>query len=102
MGRKLLPYLNPSNASGSSSARLGTLDIQGVQGIPSWALGAASANSSNSWLFDSESVHGWATPPLRLDFNYRVAFVDIGIWGYRAVAVSDTNGVRQVTYDPTS
>ena len=101
-GRKLLPYMNPSNASGSSRGRVSSLDIQGVEGIPSWALGATSTNVQNSWLFDSESVHGWASAPQRLDFQYRVAYVDLAIWGYHAVAISDTTGVRQVTYDGTA
>lgn len=101
-GRALLPYLNPTNAAGLSRGRFASLDIQGVEGIPAWALGATSGSSSNSWLFDSGSVHGWASAPQRLDFNIEVANVYLGVWGYKAVAISDFAGVRQVTYDPTS
>jgi HK97 family phage prohead protease len=99
-GRQVLPYLNPHNAAGQSGPRLQSLDIQGVAGYPAWALAASSANASNSWLFDSTAVHGWASTPQRLEFQYRVAFVDLAIWGYRAVAVSDVAGVRQFIYDP--
>lgn len=101
-GRKLLALYGPSNASGVSRPRFASLDVQGVEAIPSWALGATGTASANSWLFDSNSVHGWASAPQRLDFQYRVAYVDLAIWGYRAVAISDTSGVRQVTYDPVA
>jgi HK97 family phage prohead protease len=100
-GRKLLPIYGATNASGTARARFASLDIAGVEGIPSWALGATSTAVQNSWLFDSQSVHGWATAPQRLQFETRVAYVDLAIWGYRAVAISDTTGVRQITYDGT-
>lgn len=100
-GRKLLPIYGATNANGTARARFASLDIAGVEGIPSWALGATSTAVQNSWLFDSQSVHGWATAPQRLQFENRVAYIDLAIWGYRAVAVSDTSGVRQITYDGT-
>lgn len=91
-GRPLLPASGPSNANGSAGARFGSLDVNGVRTVPTWAL------SADSWLIDSSSVHAWMTTPQRLDFQYRVAFVDMAIWGYQATAVSDTAGVRQITY----
>lgn len=98
-GRQILPYIAPSNASGSARARLGSLDLLGVEAVPAWALAPDSANSENSWLLDPLAVHGWATPPTRFDFQYRVEYVDLAIWGYQAVVVADPTGVRQVTYD---
>ena len=98
-GRQILPYIAPSNASGSARARLGSLDLLGVEAVPCWALAPDSANSENSWLIDPAAVHGWATPPKRLDFEYRTEYLDLAIWGYRAVVVADPTGVRQVTYD---
>lgn len=95
-GRKLLTGRGPANSDQPGQS----LDLQGVPGLPGWALGATSTASSNSWLLDPRAVHGWATPPQRLDFQYRVAFVDVAVWGYSAVIVNDPTGVRQVTYDP--
>lgn len=100
-GRPLLPIHNPTNVNGSARRFLSSVEIAGVEATPVWALAASSANVANSWLIDSSSVHAWASTPQRLDFQYRVALVDLAIWGYRAVAVSDLAGVRQVTYDPT-
>jgi hypothetical protein len=37
-----------------------------------------------------------------LQFEYRVAYVDLAIWGYVATAISDINGVREITYDPVA
>lgn len=108
-GRKLVPQVSPSNASGTAARRFATLDLAGVTGSPSWALPSTAGALNNSWLFDPSVVHGWATPPQRLEFpgsgtdaDYQpVAHVDLAIWGYKAFANSDIGGVRQVTYDST-
>lgn len=101
-GRPLFPMLGATNANGTVQSRFATMDIHGVTGYPSWALAATGAVSANSWLFDSEAVHLWASTPQRLNFEYRVAYVDMALWGYKATAISDYAGVRQVTYDPTA
>jgi phage head maturation protease len=101
-GRKLLPQYGPTNAEGMARSRFGSLDVAGYEFVPARSLGAASANTSNSWLIDPSSVHLWNSPPQRLEFQYRVAYVDLAIWGYKAAAITDTAGVRQITYDPTT
>lgn len=99
-GRRLYPALGAQNATGSVSSRFATLDVNGVTAIPAWALAATGVVAASSYLFDSESVHGWASNPQRLDFNIEVANVYIGLWGYKATAISDDAGVREVIYDP--
>ncbi|WP_409074071.1 phage portal protein [Micromonospora chalcea] len=110
-GRPLYPILAPANANGTAASRFRTLDLGGVVGVPSWALTATAGSANNSWLFDSSTVHGWASTPQRLEFpgtkpsdgSYApVAWIDIAIWGYKAFANSDIGGVRQVTYDTTT
>jgi phage head maturation protease len=101
-GRKLLPMYGPSNANGQSRARFTSLDVAGVEFDPVPSLGAASAATSNSYLVDTSCVHLWNSAPQRLEFQYRVAYVDLAIWGYVATAISDFAGVRQVTYDPVA
>lgn len=101
-GRKLLPQYGPTNANGQSRSRFKSLDVAGFEFVPARILGAASANTSNSWLIDPMSVHLWNSPPQRLEFQYRVAYVDLAIWGYKAAAITDLAGVRQITYDPTT
>jgi HK97 family phage prohead protease len=101
-GRKLLPIYGPQNASGGAQSRFKSLDVAGYEFAPAPALGATSANASNSWLLDPQAVHVWNSAPQRLEFQYRVAYVDLAIWGYKAAAVTDTAGVRQITYDPTA
>ncbi|MBQ1039294.1 phage portal protein [Micromonospora sp. C81] len=99
-GRRLYPALGPTNASGTVASRFATVDVNGVTAIPSWALAATGIVAASSYLFDSEFVNGWATAPQRLNFQYRVAYVDLAIWGYKATAISDVNAVREVIYDP--
>ncbi|HEX6579209.1 MAG TPA: phage portal protein [Jiangellaceae bacterium] len=100
-GRRLYPALGPNNAMGTVRSRFAALDINGVTALPAWALAATGTVAASSYLFDSESVHGWASAPQRLDFNIEVAHVYIGIWGYKATAISDINGVREIVYDPS-
>lgn len=100
-GRRLYPALGPTNATGTVSSRFGSLDINGVVALPAWALAATGTVVASSYLFDSGSVHGWASAPQRLTIdNTEVANVYIGIWGYKATAISDTAGVREILYDP--
>lgn len=100
-GRRLYPALGPSNATGSARSRWAALDINGVTALPAWALAASGTVAASSYLFDRESVHGWASAPQRLQFEYRVAYVDLAIWGYKAAAITDLTGVREIVYDPT-
>ena len=100
-GRPLYPKLGPTNANGTVAARSGAIDLGGVIAYPGWALAATGVVAASSYLFDSESVSGWASAPERLDITLtEVANVYIGLWGYKAAAISDINGVREVIYDP--
>lgn len=95
-GRPLYPVLGPSNADGQVAPMLGSLNISGLVGTPAWALNEG--GNTSSFLFNREDVHGWATTPTRLQFEYRVAYVDVAIWGYNAIATTRTDGVREITY----
>ncbi|HEY9415374.1 MAG TPA: hypothetical protein VIQ30_11490, partial [Pseudonocardia sp.] len=100
-GRRLYPAIGPTNASGTVRSRFAAIDVNGVVALPAWALAATGSVVASSYLFDRESVHGWASAPNKLDItNTEVAHVYIGIWGYKATAISDINGVREITYDP--
>lgn len=99
-GRKLLPRLGAVNASGTVSDLYADLDVGGLRGRPAWALAASGTVPASSYLFDRADVHGWASAPQRLQFEYRVEYVDVAIWGYKATANTDLTGVREVTYDP--
>lgn len=101
-GRKLLPILGPSNANGQARSGFRAIDVAGTLFVPAWSLGASGSVSESSYLVDTDSVHVWNTPPQRLEFQYRVAYVDLAIWGYVAAAISDVNGVREITYDPVA
>jgi phage head maturation protease len=98
-GRKLLPILGPQNADGSAGPLMASLNVAGLAGRPAWALPYTTNVESDSYIFNREDVHGWASAPQRLDFEYRVAFVDIAIWGYKAFACTRTDGVRKFAYD---
>lgn len=107
-GRPLFPVLGQMNADGTTGNLFGAINLAGLPGMPAWALpntiegGTAADTPSKSYLFNREDVHGWASPPQRLDFEYRVAYVDVGVWGYKALAATRTDGVRRVNYDNDS
>jgi HK97 family phage prohead protease len=99
--RPLYPITGPQNANGTTVQRFSRIDVAGVDMLPAWALAASGAVVASSYLFDSQDVHGWASSPQRLDIDRtEVANVYIGIWGYKATAISDITGVREITYDP--
>jgi HK97 family phage prohead protease len=100
--RPLYPILGPQNANGQVDPRFGMISVGGVLLRPSWALAATGSVAASSYLFDRDSVHGWASTPQRLDFNIEVAHVYIGLWGYKATAISDITGVREIVYDPVA
>jgi len=100
-GRPLFPKLGATNANGVVDARSGAIDLGGVVAYPAWALAATGIVAASSYLFDSAAVSGWASAPNRIDITQtEVANVYIGLWGYKAAAISDINGVREVIYDP--
>lgn len=101
VGRKLFPVLVPQNASGSTDGFFGQVMVGTLPAKPSWALEAGNGGDGSSYLFNREDVHGWATPPRRLDFEYRVEYIDLAVWGYKATANTRLDGVREVTYSAT-
>lgn len=102
-GRRFYPLAGAMNANGSVSDFFGTLNIAGTNGHPTWALAAAGqVNATPSYLIDTEGVSFWSSAPNRLSFEYQVATIDIGIWGYKAGVVNDVTRVRKLTYDPVA
>lgn len=100
-GRRLFPYIGAQNSVGTVSAFFADIEVAGLVGRPAWALAATSINSSNSYLFDSGDVSGWATAPNRISIaEIEVANVYIGLFGYKAIACTDLTGVRRIAYDP--
>lgn len=105
-GRPIFPVLGAQNADGTMGNLFGSLNLAGLPAMPAWALPNTVAGTPNtpskSYLYNREDVHGWASAPQRLDFEYRVAYVDVGVWGYKALACTRTDGVRRVNYDGAS
>lgn len=95
-GRKLLPVVAPQNAQGGTDANFGGVQIGSNTGRAAWALGAT--NASKSFLFVPSSVWAWASAPKRFTFEYRVAAVDLAIWGYTASAVLRDSDVKPIDY----
>jgi len=100
-GRPLYPAIGAMNANGTVRGRWAGVDVNGVGFLPAWALAATGTVAASSYLFDRAVVHGWASAPQRLDFTQiEVANVYMGLWGYKAAAISDITGVREIVYDP--
>jgi hypothetical protein len=103
-GQPLYPIYGPSNRNGQSATLFGELDLGGMPFLPAWALAAVGQTAATkSYLVDPTSVHAWSSAPQKLTLDgIAVAYVDLGIWGYQAAAVSDTAGVRTITWDPVA
>lgn len=99
-GRRLYPMLGPQNANGVTEGAYSAIDAHGMRWLPAWALAATGTVAASSYAFDPEKVCAWASAPQRLDITWRVAWVDLGIWGYKAFAVTDFAGTRELIYDP--
>lgn len=103
-GRPLYAMIGPANANGQTESRFGAINVAGTLFYPAWALAAAGQTAAaSSYLIDSDAVDGWASAPRRLTIdNTEVANVYLGIWGYRATAINDIAGVREISYDPVA
>jgi HK97 family phage prohead protease len=102
-GRKIYPILNPQNANGTAAEAFGLLNLAGIIGRPAWALAASGQSAATpSYLIDRNDVSGWASAPQRLEFQYQVKSVEIGIWGYKAFVINDVTGVRKISWDPVA
>lgn len=101
-GRKLLPIIGATNANGQARNGFKSIDVAGTTFTPAWSLGASGVVSESSYLVDPDSVFVANSAPQRLEFQYRVAYVDLAIWGYVAAAITDLSGVREITYDPVA
>lgn len=96
-GRPLLPMYGPQNSDGSARASLESVQIGSKSAVPAWALQNL-GNSRRSFLFAPESVYAWISAPKRLDFELKVAQVEIGIWGYSVAAVTREADVLPIDF----
>lgn len=99
-GRRLYPSIGAQNAVGTADPRYAWLDAHGKLWSPAWATAASGTVAASSWMFDPDVVCLWASAPQRIDLQWRVAWVDMGIWGYKAFGVTDFTRTREVVYDP--
>lgn len=101
-GRKLIPIIGATNANGQAEPEFASLRVGGKKLDPAWALGASGVVAAESFMVNPADVHIWNSAPKRLTFEYRVAYVDLAIWGYKASAISRPAGVQSVIYDPVA
>ena len=97
-GRRLYPSLGAQNAVGMADPRWAYIAAHGMTWVPAWATAASSASATSSWMFDPDAVHLWASAPQRIDMQWRVAWVDIGLFGYKAFAITDFTRTRELVY----
>jgi hypothetical protein len=98
--RPLYPTYGAMNAAGSTDPSYNYLNVRGKTFVPAWATAATGTVAASSWMFDPDVVCLWASTPNRLDLQWRVAWVDLGIWGYKAFAITDFTRTRELIYDP--
>lgn len=96
-GRKRFPSINPSNATGTVSSKFKSIDVNGYNLVPAATLGATGVNMK-SFVGDFSYAPFWASAPLRIELAETVAFgVNVGVFGYTAGAITDTNRLRKIT-----
>jgi hypothetical protein len=98
--RPLYPSFGAMNTAGSADPSYNYLNVRGKTFVPAWATAATGTVAASSWMFDPEVVCLWASTPQRIDLQWRVAWVDMGIWGYKALAITDFTRTRELIYDP--
>lgn len=98
--RPLYPTLGTMNASGQMSPEQNYLNVRGKTFVPAWATQATGSVLASSWMFDNDVMCAWVSTPQRIDLQWRVAWVDMGIFGYKAIACTDFTRARELTYDP--
>jgi phage head maturation protease len=99
-GRRLYPSLGAMNAVGQADPRYAWVEAHGKLWVPAWATAATGSVAASSWMFDPDVVCLWASAPQRIDLQWRVAWVDMGIWGYKAFGITDFTRTREIVYDP--
>jgi hypothetical protein len=99
-GRRLYPSLGAMNAVGTADPRYEWVQAHGKLWVPAWATAATGTVAASSWMFDPDVVCLWASAPQRIDLEWRVAWVDMGIWGYKAFGITDFTRTRELIYDP--
>jgi hypothetical protein len=99
-GRPMYPTFGAMNSSGTVDPSQNYINVRGKTFVPAWATAATGSVAASSWMFDPEVVCLWASTPQRIDLQWRVAWVDMGIWGYKALAVTDFTRTRELVYDP--
>jgi hypothetical protein len=97
-GRRLYPIIVPTNTGGSTAADYSFIQVGSLQARPAWATEVANGGDGSSYLFNRSDCHGWASPPRKLDFEYEVKSVWLGVWGYQVCANTRLAGVREITY----
>jgi hypothetical protein len=98
--RPLYPTFGAMNASGIANPTQSWLNVRGKTFVPAWATAATGTVAASSWMLDPEVVGIWLSTPQRLDITWRVAWVDLGIFGYKALAITDFTRTRELIYDP--
>lgn len=99
-GRPLYPTFGAMNASGTAAPNQSWLNVRGKTFVPAWATAATGTVAASSWMMDNDVVGIWLSTPQRLDIQWRVAWVDLGIFGYKALAITDFTRTRELIYDP--
>lgn len=98
--RPLYPTFGSMNTSGSMAPDQNYLNVRGKTFAPAWATAASGSIAASSWMMDPDVVGVWLSTPQRLDIVWRVAWVDIGVFGYKALAITDFTRTRELIYDP--
>jgi phage head maturation protease len=94
-GRPMYPIKNPTNANGSLGARYRSLEIGGFNLTPAKSLGTT---ADKAYVFDKAFGGVWHSGATQIALPETVAngYV-VGIFGYVASAMLDTNKIRKIT-----
>lgn len=99
VGRPLFPFAGAMNGYGTVGQGAQTMNIDGLPGIPAWAL---STTYDDVVMFNHVDAWAWESPLLSFRFEEKAGPENIvlNIWGYFAFQILRYTGIHAIAHTP--
>lgn len=96
VGRPLLTSRGPQNVLGGVGTAAQSLDVEGLAGVPAWALGT----TNDAYIYNAVDAWVWESPLLQFRFEEKngPANIDLAIWGYFAFQILRFTGITALNH----
>lgn len=101
IGRPLFPFVGAANATGTVGQAAQSLNIDGLSGVPAWAL---TAGTDDVVTFNHVDAWAWESPLLSFRFEEKQGPENIclNIWGYFAFQILRYTGIHAIAFTRTN